>query len=334
MANRSDRARRERVGRVGYDYAAQPKVLRKTCNLCGSDRYAVIATEDRYGFPARAQMCLRCGLGCQNPLLTPEAYADFYRSAYRPIISAFKGKPVSVDRIEGIEKKFAADIDDLLLGRFIDPSVHRSVVDIGGSVGVVAEHFRKKYGMTATVLDPSDHELAEAKARGLRTIHGLLEQHDFTGETFDVVLLCKTVDHFFDLDRALATIRSIISPSGLFFLDHNDFQALYIAFQSVERVVQVDHCYYLFRETMQLFLRKHGFKVRAVDIARDPWTVSYVCSPAEPQRVPETLPYVDEYLTEMRRIKNVPYALQRQVDSVWTGVARRTRQRVREAIGR
>lgn len=329
LPSRGDRARQIRVSQVGYDYAAQPKEYRAACNLCGDERFAVIGTSDRYGFPVRSQICLRCGLGCQNPLLTPDACSRFYQTAYRPIISAFKGKEVNPHRVESIEKRFAGEIDDLLLSRFIDVGTHRTLLDIGGSVGAVAAHFAQKYRMKATVLDPSETELAEAARRGLSTVHGVLETHDFGDARFDVVLLCKTIDHLFDIDRSFAVMRRLISPNGLLFLDHNDFQALYLAFQSVERVVQVDHCYYLFREVVEMFFRKHGFRIAALDLGRDPWTVSYVCVPSEPRQLPDEFPYVQRYINEIREVRQVPYMLQRRFDYWWRGLARRTRDRLR-----
>ena len=72
-ATAESEARRERIASLGYDYAAKPvqRVLR--CNLCGGDRFVTLAHRDRYGYPATADGCLRCGLVFLNPAMTAEA---------------------------------------------------------------------------------------------------------------------------------------------------------------------------------------------------------------------------------------------------------------------
>ena len=81
-------SREDRIAALAYDYAAQPKQLRSRCNLCGFDRFVTLTHSDRYGYPVRADGCLRCGLVFLNPVMTPDAYSRFYLDVYRPLVSA------------------------------------------------------------------------------------------------------------------------------------------------------------------------------------------------------------------------------------------------------
>ena len=80
--------RRARIAGLGYDYAAQPREALTACNLCGSPQLVTITHRDRYGFPATASACARCGLEFLNPRMTADAYARFYDGVYRPLDSA------------------------------------------------------------------------------------------------------------------------------------------------------------------------------------------------------------------------------------------------------
>ena len=49
--------RRQRIDALGYDYAAQPHDLLKSCNLCGGNVLVTLTHRDRYGYPAQASAC-------------------------------------------------------------------------------------------------------------------------------------------------------------------------------------------------------------------------------------------------------------------------------------
>ena len=59
---------------------------------------AVIATQDRYGIPLRAGLCLESGLVYLMDRLTPEGYTTFYKEYYRPLVAQFWQRPFDVQR--------------------------------------------------------------------------------------------------------------------------------------------------------------------------------------------------------------------------------------------
>ena len=74
----------------------------------------------------------------------------------------------------------------------------RTMLDIGGSTGVVAGHFAREFGLEGTLIDPAPLEVEQARAFGLETITGLVEEHDFGARRFDFVIVCQTIDHLLD----------------------------------------------------------------------------------------------------------------------------------------
>jgi hypothetical protein len=91
--------RRARIDALRYDYAAQPRDVLTSCNLCGETAFTVLTHRDRYGYPAEAHACRRCGLVFLNPRMTADAYGRFYDGVYRPLVSAFHGRLIDATTI-------------------------------------------------------------------------------------------------------------------------------------------------------------------------------------------------------------------------------------------
>jgi hypothetical protein len=298
-------ARRDRIAALGYDYAAQPKDALTVCNLCAAGAFIVLTHRDRYGYPAQAHACSRCGLVALNPRLTAEGYSRFYDGVYRPLVSAFHGRLIDARTIQAEQRDYAAERAEFL--RPFMSSGLKTLLDIGGSTGVVAASIAREFGLDGAVIDPAPLEVAEAQRFGLETMTGLVEQHDFGGRHFDVVLICQTVDHLLDVAGTLRRVRELLTDAGRLFIDIVDFRAAYLRNWSVEDAVKIDHPYYLTESTMTAYLRRAGFEVLRTDYAADHLHIGYVCAPS--QADPDALPAgadVDRLLREIRFVQNAP----------------------------
>ena len=119
--------RRARIAAVDYSYAAQPKHAVTTCNLCGGRERITLTRRDRYGYPAEAHGCRRCGLVFLDPVMTAEAYASFYAHTYRPLVSAYHGRRIDAQTIQMEQREYAVE-----LGNFVAPFLEgRSVKRMG-----------------------------------------------------------------------------------------------------------------------------------------------------------------------------------------------------------
>jgi len=273
----SDRA--ERIAAVGFDYAAHETEPVAACNLCGSTDLAELSTRDRYGYPAPLAMCRRCGLGFLSPRLTAAEYGAFYEDVYRPLVSAFHGRRIDAETVQDDQRGYAAELVEFL--RSTLPSPPRTVMDVGGSTGIVAGAVRDAFGAEATVLDPAPDELAVAAAAGMETIAGFAEDFRPGGRRWDLVLLCQTVDHLLDVRGTLAAMRGMTSVDGHAFVDVLDLLIAARKQGSVEGAAKIDHPYYLTRDTALAFFRRAGFAPVAERLSGDGhW--GFVLAPAEP----------------------------------------------------
>jgi SAM-dependent methyltransferase len=297
--------RAERIAALGFDYAAQPARAVERCNLCGASRFVVLTHRDRYGYPAEAHACARCGLVFLNPVMTAEAYGAFYTRTYRPLVSAYHGRLIDARTIQAEQRDYAAE-RAALLRPFLAGGARRTLLDIGGSTGVVSHALAREFGLQATVIDPAPLEVDEARRLGLETITGLVEEHDFGGSRFDVVVICQTVDHLLDVAGTLARVRDLLTADGVLFVDIVDLRAAYLRNWSVEEAIKIDHPYYLTEPVTEAFLARAGFEALRTDYAQDHLHVSYVCRLAAP--APDALPSaasVDALLREIRYVQNV-----------------------------
>ncbi len=258
----------ERIAALGYDYGGQAALRPAACNLCGAREHAIeVAEHDRYGYPATFVVCGRCGLGYLSPRLSATQYAHFYSEIYRPLVSAYHGRRIDAETVQLEQRDYAAGLAAFLLPLL--PSSPRTILDVGGSTGVVASVLAGHVNARATVLDPSPAELAVAHAAGMETIAGLVEDFDPGERNWDLVLLCQTIDHLLDVRGTLAALRRMTAPGGRAFVDIVDVDVLVGRTGRIQRAVKIDHPYYLTRPTAVALFTLTGFTIVAERITDD-----------------------------------------------------------------
>ncbi|MGH3999055.1 MAG: class I SAM-dependent methyltransferase [Pseudonocardiaceae bacterium] len=258
----------ERIAALSYDYAAQAQERPAACNLCAARGQAVeAATRDRYGYPATFVVCRGCGLGYLCPRLSATQYAYFYSEIYRPLVSAYHGRRIDAETVQLEQHGYAAELAAFLLPLL--PSSPRTILDVGGSTGVVAKVLATRLDARATVLDPSPDELAVARAAGMETVAGFIEDFDPGQRSWDLVLLCQTIDHLLDVRGTLAALRQVMAAGGRAFVDIVDVDVLLRRIGGIERIIKIDHPYYLTRTTVVALFALTGFTIVAERLSDD-----------------------------------------------------------------
>jgi 2-polyprenyl-3-methyl-5-hydroxy-6-metoxy-1,4-benzoquinol methylase len=272
--------RAERIAAVGYDYAAREKEPVEACNLCGSTDLVELSRRDRYGYPASLVMCRRCGLGFLSPRPTAAEYGTFYRDVYRPLVSAYHGRRIDAETVQDDQRGYAKELVDFLVGTL--PTAPATVLDVGGSTGIVAGAVREAFGSEATVLDPAPDELRVAARAGMETIPGFAEDYDPGGRTWDLVLCCQTIDHLLDVRATLESMRRMTAADGHAFVDVLDLALAARRLGAVEGAAKIDHPFYLTHDTAVAFFLRAGFQPVAARLSADGhW--GFVLVPAEPR---------------------------------------------------
>jgi SAM-dependent methyltransferase len=259
-------SRAERIAAVGYDPASVPLQAVTSCNLCGASRLVEVARRDRYGYPIALAVCARCGLGFLSRRPTAASYAAFYGDIYRPLVSAYHGRRIDAETVQDEQRAYAVQLRDFLAGTL--PAEPASVLDVGGSTGVVAAAFARD-GVRPTVLDPAPDELAVAEAAGMEVVEGFAEDFEPGGRRWELVLLCQTIDHLLDVDATLRAIRGLLAPGGHAFVDILDVSWVLARQGTIEAAYKVDHPFYLTRATALGYFARAGLEVVGERMADD-----------------------------------------------------------------
>ncbi len=298
---------------------------------------AVIATQDRYGIPLRAGLCLESGLVYLMDRLTAEGYATFYKEFYRPLVARFWQRPFDLQRFRQQGLQYGRGVFESIAPRLPDTASVPTLLDVGGSTGHVAQIFAERAGYHATVLDPSPDELQVAADSGLDVAEGFLETYEAQGRQFDLVLLCQTIDHLLDLRGALERLYDLVKPRGLLFVDIIDFDEACHLSMSVEGALHLDHCYYLSQETALWLFSSMGWEVLQVDVAMQ-WVsqVGYLLRRGVPPVDPVPPPTnVLDRLRAFQRLQTTQAIAQRQTFGVMGARKRvhRLRRSLRKKLG-
>jgi len=260
-------ARAARIAAVDFEPRAQDTEGVERCNLCGSTHKVRVSERDRYGYAVALSVCSRCGLGFLDPRMTADAYGEFYDGIYRPLVSAYHGRRIDAETIQDEQEQYAAEIVEWVAAALPRPPA--SLLDIGGSTGVIAGAFQRVFGLRATVLDPAPEELAVAAAAGMETVAGFAEDYDPGERRFELVLLCQTIDHLLDVRSTLAAMRRMVVDDGVAFVDLLDVGFMVRRRGQIEQAVKVDHPFYLTRATGHAYLAQAGFTVVAERMSAD-----------------------------------------------------------------
>jgi SAM-dependent methyltransferase len=274
-----------------------------SCNLCSSRRSVTVSLTDRYGLPATTVLCLDCGLFHLADCFTDEGYSQFYSTGvYRSVCSQFNNVSHTIEQIQADQRNYAQTLGSVL-ARYLKGQRTEKLLDVGGSAGIVASEFVRRFNLRGTVLDPAEEEIAAARASGLDAVVGSVEDYD-TEETYDLILLCRSVEHLMNLRAAFARIRSLLKPGGLFYCDIADFMELCQWVGPPETVTKIDHRYWLTQATTLNIFGTLGFELVSMDIAFGFGYAGYLLRPCEPltvTAVPEER--IHRLLNQIQRVK-------------------------------
>lgn len=254
-----------------FDYQAQP-LEAVPCNQCGRDDGIIVARQDRYGLPVKTVQCA-CGLRFISPRMTKDAYAAFYEQHYRPLIAALLCRPYTMTDVRENQRKYASELVKEVAS-WVEPYPSAHFLDLGGSTGLVARAFLDRWGGEATVVDPCEAELKHAD--GCDTICASAEEVTFPEQTFDVVLLCRTIEHLLDPKGVLMRAREWVTPDGFLVVDAMDVDQWGVGAQ-----YKVDHPYAFTRDTLRRMVTSAGWRIRGSWTRRYGQYVGLVCSPQE-----------------------------------------------------
>jgi SAM-dependent methyltransferase len=90
----------------------------------------------------------------------------------------------------------------------------RTVLEVGGGQGELAERFVRELGVELQFLDQSERMVELARARGLDASVGDAQDLPFADGQFDCAVAAWMLYHVPDVDRAVAELARVLRPGG------------------------------------------------------------------------------------------------------------------------
>ncbi len=277
---RSLRERQDRCQSIVREIEGLPTERLSCCPVCESSDFLVLAETDRYGLPFQSALCLECGHIFQVDRFGREGFAIFYRDYYRDLVSAFKGKPDNdLNRLQKKQRVYGESLLARTRSHLQEAEVG-TILDVGGSSGVVASIFCDHYQAKGTILDPAPDELRLADRR-FEAIESTVEEWEVDQARFDLILLCNTIEHLRDFRLAFEKMRRALAPGGILVLDVADYAMAASQEGPPECISKVDHCHWLTLSTSRAIFSLLGFECRGAFMGRLPEQVGFVLSAAD-----------------------------------------------------
>ena len=232
------------------------KLIKNNC-LCGEENDIILSLTDRHLVNFIVVVCKICGLIRAKDYFTNEDIKDFYINFYRTDAYNENYKAVSPNDLFDIQKRESKFKYDLLNEYKIKPLNKLKIIDLGGGVGGVLDHFsndNKKY-----LFDFFDPYLNFAKTKGIKSVKGGLDMVDFKA---DIIILSHVIEHWSDFKNEIQKLINIQKKNETL---------NYIEFPGVDSIkkgrrggdvlgdLHIPHVYYFTSYVFENIMNRYGF---------------------------------------------------------------------------
>ena len=134
---------------------------------------------------------------------------------------------------------------------FISPEKYKSILEIGGSSGSLANYF---IGYDWSIIDPDENIKCDANH-----IKGFFESYSFDS-TYDIIVHSHTLEHVYEPKLFLSKIRKILNDDGLMYISiPNMYHWLS---NNYANTLHFEHTYYLDLHVLSNLLSLTGFSIK------------------------------------------------------------------------
>lgn len=231
------------------------------CNACGGEDYEVIAQRERFGLPLQTVICRTCGLIYLNPRPTKRMYAEFYQSDYRKTVS---GSDEGDESQFQKEYQFANTVILPVIRRILPGWAPATIMELGSSYGGILEaHLQAFPGSRGYGVEPLLKIGDFSRKRTSATIYTSLVEDFQPEQTYDLVILSRTLNHTLDPLANLVKVRSMLDPNGYFVLALQD-PVSHLVHLPLETVSEMTHPYMFTRDSVEHLLSKAGLELKGL----------------------------------------------------------------------
>ncbi len=233
------------------------KLIKNDC-LCDGDNDIILSLTDRHCVNFVTVVCKNCGLIRARDYFRNEDVEDFYINFYRSNAFNDSYKTISLSDLFNRKKKDSKFKYDLINKYKIKPLNKLKIIDLGGGIGAVLDHFssdNEKY-----LYDFYDPYLNFAKTKGIKSIKGGLDKIDFKA---DIIILSHVIEHWNDFKNKIQDLINVQKKNETL---------NYIEFPGVDSIkkgrregdilgdIHIPHIYYFTSYVFENIMNRYGFE--------------------------------------------------------------------------
>ena len=238
------------------------KLINNNC-LCGFKNDILLSKTDRHCVEFTTVVCKKCGLIRAREYFRDVDVVDFYKNFYRTYNYSEDNKDVSPKKFFDEQKKTSKYKFELLNKYKTKELKNLKIVDLGGGIGGVLDHFDKSNELF--LFDFYDPYLNYANSKSINTIKSGLE-----GLTFkpDVLILSHVIEHWNNFEKE---IKKLIKVQKI------GETLNYIEFPGIDSIkegrregdvlgdIHVPHVYYFTSYVFENIMNRYGFEKLYLD---------------------------------------------------------------------
>ena len=234
------------------------KLIENIC-LCKSRNDILLSLTDRTCLDFVTVVCKNCGLIRAKKYYRDEDVNDFYKNFYRKVFGEYP-QPDDFFNKQKIDSKLRFN----LLNEYKNQELRNlKIVDIGGGVGGILDHFDKSN--SRYLYDFYDPYLDYAKSKGINSIKGGLEEIDFQP---DIIILSHVIEHWSNFEKEIENLIKVQKKNKTL---------NYIEFPGVDSLkegrregdilgdIHVPHVYYFSSYVFENIMNRYGFEKVYID---------------------------------------------------------------------
>jgi len=238
------------IEKHNFFYDELDKIMIKNCPICKSTNIKKeIAKKDRYGFNSNYDMCMGCSTIFINPRMTKKGYSEFNIAGIHGELlqakNAHKHKALSLEVSQKMLNSFNRQLDYAKeVVDFLECSVKSKdkCLDIGAFTGGLSVALKRRYGACPFIVEPDKKAYDYAIKQGVVGSNLLFEDFE-TSKKFDIIFLCRSVDHLVDPLSSMRKINNILNDDGLFYFDFLNFNLLLKKSKQMRNSFKLEHPY-------------------------------------------------------------------------------------------
>ncbi len=226
------------------------------CEICGSYDFDLVyngKVKDKE--KVHVCLCKKCGFCYLNPRWTEDSYLYYYTYEYN------KNYRNTVSLLSP-EQDSASYHPIYLRLQNLDNFNPQNILDIGTGDGEKLSYLTNKYtNAKAYALEPSEEYTTQIKERGIHFIGTDVNSNweEPYKNTFDVVILRHTIEHFLNPKLVLDKINQVLSKDGLLYIATPD--AMLVDPPLINNFFRVVHPYYFNQVSLRNLMLLNGFTI-------------------------------------------------------------------------